>query len=268
MMAQPPSDLELMAYADGELDAAAAEGVRRYVESDAGAARKLEAYRKLRETAGRVLAVRLPEGLEHRIDAQATRAALQAPRWHIGWVGGAVAAVLLLGIASVVIWSTFAREPGAIHDSPLVPVAWVSSAATVHVNCSKHEDHHGAPFPRDLSELPESIHEFLGCDARCPDFSNVGYQFAGCASCTVKDDKTAHLLYRPTGAPEPCISLFVQNDVGQLAIETGKYYFARDAHEDVPMIIWRDNGAVYYLVGEDDRHLKAVAAAMGLKVRL
>jgi anti-sigma factor RsiW len=280
MMAARPSELELMAYADGELDPAAAERVRRYIETDDAAARKIDAYQNLHKSSARAMgALPVPHGLANRIEqAGAERRELgdqsAAPdpsrtRLRIGWMPAAIAAVLLLAIASVVIWSTLGNGTTAIHDSPLVPVAWVSSAAAVHANCSKHADHHHvAPFPRDLSELPASIHQFLGCDATCPDLSKLGYQFAGCAPCTVKDGKTAHLLYRPSVGPGPCVSLFVQRDASQFPIDAGKVYFARDAREDLPMIIWRNHGAMHYLVAQDDQRLQAVAAAMGLKVRI
>ena len=45
-MTEHPGELDLMAYADGELDAAGQEARRQYLASHPGAERKIEAYIK------------------------------------------------------------------------------------------------------------------------------------------------------------------------------------------------------------------------------
>jgi anti-sigma factor RsiW len=257
-----PSEIELMAYADGELDEAAAERVRRYVEGDAAAARVVEAHRKLSEAGRRVAGVEVPAGLVARV-GQSTMAvnARIAP-----WVMR-VAVVLLVGIAAVVFWSA-TRPPRAVRGSDVVPVNWVTDTVKVHVRCSGHADHFVPPFARELEKLPGSLKDFLGREVACPDLSKLGYRFAGCGPCAIPGGKTAHLLYRPVDGSGPCVSLFVQNDAGQLGIEKGRVYYAQDARDHTPMIVWRGEGVLYYLVGANERGLEDAAGAMGVRVRI
>jgi len=283
MMNEVPGELELMAYADGELDAAAAERVRAHVASNPAAANKVALHNKLREAGRRAMAqgVAVPPGLLARVEEMAAaqlpeRGARQmsdarSSRWRIGF-GMAIAAVLVLGIGSVVVFMQVNRGAEVVRGSAVVPVEWVNSTAKVHINCAKHEAHFSPQFSRTLHELPGSLREFLGHDATCPDLSKLGYQFIGCGPCTVPGGKTAHLLYKHAGggggAAGGPVSLFVQLDKGQLPLADGKVYLSKDAGDGTEMIIWRGQGVVYYLVGETDDQLASAAGEMGVKVRI
>jgi anti-sigma factor RsiW len=262
-----PSEIELMAYADGELDEAAAERVRRYVEGDARAARVVEAHRKLGEAGRRVTAVEPPAALVERVGGLSVREVAPPRRQIVQW-GLRVAAVLVLGVGAVVLWSMMTRGERAVRGSGLVPVTWVNDAVKVHVRCSGHPDHHVPPFARELDKLPGSLKDFLGREVACPDLSKLGYRFAGCGPCAIPGGKTAHLLYRPAAGSGASVSLFVQNDAGQLAIEKGRVYYAEDAREHTPMIVWRGGGVLYYLVGANEHGLEGAAGAMGVRVRI
>src|SRR3954451_22891348 len=74
MMSEVPGELELMAYADGELDAAAAERVRAHVASNPAAANKVALHNKLREAGWRAAqAIAVPPGLLQRVEALAAQ---------------------------------------------------------------------------------------------------------------------------------------------------------------------------------------------------
>ena len=60
----------------------------------------------------------------------------------------------------------------------------------------------------------------------------------------------------------------MQKDEGQIKLENGKVYFARDDKDATPMIIWRGDGVVYFLVGEENAQLTSAAKEMGLRVRI
>jgi anti-sigma factor RsiW len=261
MMGERPSEIELMAYADGELEAADAERVRAYVEGDAVAARKVEAYRKLSQAGGRVAMVEMPAGLAGRV-AESDGQRLRIAPWIMS-----VAAVVVLGVGAVVVWS-MTRPARAVHGSDLVPVSLVTDTVKVHVTCSGHPNHFVPPFPRELEKLPGSLKDYLGRGAACPDLGKMGYRFAGCGPCRIQGGKTAHLLYRPVSGSGPCVSLFVQADGGQLGIEKGRVYYAEDARDRTPMVVWRGDGVLYFLVGGDSKGLEGAAGAMGVRVRI
>jgi anti-sigma factor RsiW len=275
MMSEVPGELELMAYADGELDAAAAQRVRAHVASNPAAANKVALHNKLREAGRRVAAqgIALPPGLLARVEelaaAQSPDAARSSERarWRIGF-GFAAAALLVLGIGSFAVWSRMNRGAEVVRGSSVLPVEWVTSTSQVHINCATHAAHFAPQFPRTLRELPDSLRGYLGHEATCPDLSKLGYQFAGCGPCTVPGGKTAHLLYKPASGTGGAVSLFVQLDQGQLPLADGKVYLSKDAGDGTEMIIWRGQGVVYYLVGENDEQLTSAAGEMGVKVHI
>src|SRR5882724_11247801 len=69
MMGERPSELDLMAYADGELDAAASERVRQYVLGHPDAAAKVKAYQQLRDAGCRACksGIEIPQHLQDRV---------------------------------------------------------------------------------------------------------------------------------------------------------------------------------------------------------
>jgi anti-sigma factor RsiW len=307
MMGDIPSDLDLMAYADGELDAPANERVRQYLLVNPKAATKVRVLRQLRDVSRRLCqsgpvvpahllsqieslaqapgAEELPEyderGYPLRANAgdgnsqqsypigPATMTEAQ-PRLRIGF-RFAAAAVLLIGLAGFLFWFNHDSRIQVVSGETLVPANWVVSTAQTHINCSKHADHFNSAFPHSVQELPASLHQYLGHDSLVPDLSKLGYQFAGAGPCKIPGGKTAHLLYRPKSGGNVTlytVSLFVQPDTDQLPLEKGKVYFANDAVDHTPMIIWRGKGVVYYLVGEDKNQLSDAAKQMGMKIRI
>jgi anti-sigma factor RsiW len=257
-------ELDLMAYADGQLPPDAADAVRRQVEADPDARAKVRAQGKLCEAARRCLGEpAVPMGLMARVDEMAR----QQRRWSIGWMS-AVAAVLVVGLGAVMMWPTLTggERREVVRQSDVLPVNWVRSTSRVHLGCSKHLDHFNPAFPKAVEAMPASLKEYLGRDATCPDLSKLGYRFAGCGPCSIPGGKTAHLLYRPTDGSGRCVSLFVQQDGGQLKLDGDKVYYAPDAEDGTPMIVWRGKGVVYYLVAEGDGQLASAAGEMGMKV--
>jgi anti-sigma factor RsiW len=269
-MGELPSELDLMAYADGELEGAAAERVRRHLEGDLAAQSKVKLHHRLCAAGRRCLGeVEVPDDLKARVGNVVTEVTTptQQRRMYIGYLSAA-AAVLLIAAGGWAVWAFSNRGVEVLRRSDLVPVSYVTSAAQRHINCSKHAEHFHAGFPRKVEEMPASLRQYLGHDAVCPDLTKLGYRFIGCGPCTIPGGKTAHLLYRPINGQGGCVSLFVQPDEGQLKLENGRVYFARDEADATPMIIWRSEGVVYYLVGEDNGQLSSAAREMGKRVRI
>lgn len=308
-MGDTPGELDLMAYADGELDAAATQRVRGYVAGDPAAAAKVRLHQQLRSASQRVCqgGLEVPAKLIHQLQILAEKLPAEPqpavsqpqyddrgypldgngsrnhqpdsfplpqvqtrPRFRIGY-RFAAAAVLLIGLGTFLF--LFFRDTSipVVQGDNIIPVGWVGSTGRRHVDCSHHPDHFHNGFPRTLQELPASLHDFLGHDATVPDLTKLGYQFAGAGPCQIPGGKTAHLLYRPISGGSVSlftVSLFLQPDTGQLKLDAEKVYLAHDNIDHTPMIIWRKNGVVYYLVAEETSQLRFAAQQMGLKVRI
>ena len=300
MMGESPTELDLMAYADGELDAATSERMRQYQIGNPRAADKVKLLQQLRSASLRVCQsgpavpahllkqleslLQTPplqsspfddRGYPHESGPQADSRNFQsavpkdrpsAVNRHIGF-RLATAAMLLIGLGTFLLIFFHDGRADVIRDSPIVPVSWASSTARQHIDCSRHADHFGPGFPRKFEELPSSLRQFIGHDTIVPDLSKFGYHFAGAGPCAIPGGKTAHLLYRPP-AGEYTVSLFVQADAGQLPLDKGKVYFTDKTTDHTPMIIWRGEGVLYYLVGEDNAQLSQAAKQMGVNIRI
>ncbi|MBL8745991.1 MAG: hypothetical protein JNK58_06495 [Phycisphaerae bacterium] len=90
------------------------------------------------------------------------------------------------------------------------------------------------------------------------ELARLGYRFAGLGRCAVPGrGRSAHLLYAPDPAiapGAPSVSLFVQEDTGELAIDPNCRYVHRPTDPAAPsrttpgVTMWRQDGLVYYLV--------------------
>ncbi|MDX2116442.1 MAG: hypothetical protein SFZ24_12600 [Planctomycetota bacterium] len=95
-------------------------------------------------------------------------------------------------------------------------------------------------------------------ELRSEKIARAGYAFAGLGPCRVPGSgRSAHLIYRadPAVAPgAPEISLFVQEDTGELAIEPGFYYTNEGCESRLKtscngvINVWREEGLIYYLL--------------------
>jgi anti-sigma factor RsiW len=261
-----PSELDLMAYADGELAPAAQERVRQYLAESPAAEAKVNLHNKLQQASRHAMGeVAVPAHLRAALEELATP--VRTTRWRIGPLRAVAALLVVALVGGVMVWMNQHSRTPVVAGSSVVPVAWVSTASHVHIDCASHAAHFAAGFPRSLTELPESLRSYLGHSARCPDLAKLGYTFQGCGPCTIPGGKTAHLLYKSVEGHKP-LSLFVQNDAGQLALDGKKVYLSRDPADGTEMIIWRGDGVVYYLVGENDTQLTSAADEMGMKLRI
>ena len=254
-----PTALDLMAYADGELDAADAERVRAYLVQDERARRWLETMGRLDAASRRAMMLQAPRTLAPGILARPE----SAWRMRIPWAARVAAALLIgLGLYGMIKWSN--RGPGsAAAPVEALPASWTSEVSRVHTRCAAHAAHLNALFPRDLIALPKKVEEYAGCSAQCPDLEKMGYEFAGAAPCPAGGTRTVHLLYRSRGVPGACVSLFIQKYARQLEIEKGRTYFAPGPDRKTPMIVWRDDNVMYCLVGDDVEPVKLAARTMG-----
>ena len=197
------------------------------------------------------------------------------------WLPAAAAAVLALAATALVRFAisqknqdvTLASHSGKTPPQPSqwqVPVALASAATDVHRHCSAMKNHFvDRRFPRDLRALPGPAREFFGGRyAGVPDLTAIGYEFAGAAPCPIPGGKTLHVLYRSIAHPTLHLSVFLQAYTGQITIDDDKAYTAAGSENAPPMVVWRTDDLIYYLVGDVPGAVQQTAGRMGIPVKL
>jgi hypothetical protein len=217
------------------------------------------------------------EGLRERIaaislrplDAGEVKGALvlpQRPRKPARWLL-AVAAMALLGIG--VVAGRLLFQPTQAMESSPVPAPMVAAITYVHVNCSRAPDLHVAEFPKQLGKLEGPLERYLGRPVPYPDLRPIGYQYLGACPAPEVAEPTVHLLYHAMGRPiTDTVSLFVQSYHGQVHVDDGSVSWAARKDAAHPMIVWRKDGMVFYLVGDADQPVIRAADLMHVHVPL
>ncbi|MEM9020732.1 MAG: hypothetical protein AAGC44_09225 [Planctomycetota bacterium] len=185
------------------------------------------------------------------------------------WVPAAVAAVLLLA-AGILFSQASANSRGGDGPNALLTVSQVNQFAGRHGDCGmdptilKDRDRFGDP--ESVQALPGHISDYFkrSADGMNLDLSRVGYRYQMTGACSLPSSGAIHLVYRKLGDPSKAMSLWLSPDDGSVAIEPGRLYVEAGDNLDHPVVLWKDNGMVYYLVGDslEDTH-KAVDALRG-----
>lgn len=94
-------------------------------------------------------------------------------------------------------------------------------------------------------------------------FAEAGYEFAGLGKCGVPGrGGSVHLIYRPVDARHRSISLFIQEDKGDLDIDESASYVCPCEVPEQKVMVWRQEGFIYYLFAPDEESM--IAARKGL----
>lgn len=282
----------LTAFADGELDAAQNIQVLNYLTSHPAALRLMLDQQQLRVEAQRAIRGRtpgVPDALRQRIEALAASITTDAPaasaRAPTGGAGSAkwrmaAAAMLLIGITAGGLAGRFLLRPTppatvAVIDrpvpverpAPVIPASLLSAATRVHVDCSRLAERlHGAGYPPAFLDLAAAVKADVGVDSPRPDLSSIGFRFVGAGPCGRPLEGTIHLLYRSTEVGSVAgVSVFVQRNAGQLPLQPGNLYTASGPDAPFPMLAWRTERVVYFLLADDaetaDRARRAIGGA-------
>lgn len=264
------SDHDLLAYADGELPEDRREAIRRALADQPHLTARVEELIALRQSARRAVHNATPEapqslrqklaGLDATDDAPLSLHPAPAPppaagkswRWRIA--APAVAAVLIAAAAGwlyvLSINAKLGTHPPA-EPAIFTMAAFVNDVTRKHLMCSALEDHFIDPqFPRSVKDLGQAAESFMGQPVLTPDLTSIGFEFAGAGPCNVPGGQTLHILYRSTRTGE-FISLFVQRPPWKIEVDDGHQAIGAGPDADHPMIIWRADTVMYYLVCDD-----------------
>jgi anti-sigma factor RsiW len=272
---------ELSAFVDGELDRAASERLLLHLVANPEAMETLRHLQRLTADAGRVVRVRTPPPSEslresvRQLTGAEPQAKSSAPRPQRssrmdGWwvvLPQAAAALLLLVIGIGIGHHSSTRDRTVLRPgldttgADVIPAAFIAQAEEIHGFCSRlAEGLHTAGYPEELAPLASSVEHDLHSDRPYPDLGAIGYRYRGAGPCGVPLGDTVHLLYRSTrpGSVE-AVSVFVQPWHGQFPLDEGRLYTVSVATSPFPMLAWRTDRVVYYLLADNATTLTKAA---------
>jgi hypothetical protein len=284
------------ALVDGELDEPALARVLEKLARDPELARQALAARRLKMAVARQMqgqAPALPDALRQRVAALMDDGPMQSqeavetrrpvatatsanPIGRIGrWAPALVAAMLLLAalIARVAPLATDMPGPGWDSEASyaaVLPASQMSRFASRHERCQFQRQmiREIADFPTQVERAPASIEAIIGSKPHTTlDLSALGYTFWKAGECGIPGGASVHLMYRATdeSLPSKWLSLWIVRDEGQLDMEEGITFVATPPNAAHPIIVWRDNGTIYYLVGDAMPVVRQAAVQLAMR---
>ncbi|QDU32589.1 hypothetical protein KS4_06230 [Poriferisphaera corsica] len=170
------------------------------------------------------------------------------------WLPTAVAAGLLL--AATVVFNSYVGGGSGDGASVagLLPSRMVNLFEKRHVSCSKElaQLPQDPKLPSKIEALPGALNDRFGASTSGLDLSGIGYVFDRVGKCTVPGEISVHLIYKPVDGSghTDSISLWLSPDDGRLEAEPNQIYTINDASKAHPILMWKNGGMVYYLVGD------------------
>ena len=276
---QTPAEL-LAALADGELDLSQSPQARQLLSEDPQAAVQIACQQQLRRSVAAAMdgpAMRCPEDLRaslHEMAAEAdassdlsqtpppTPAASMPPYTgepvlaRIGrWAPAAVAAVLLVAATAVF----FATGTGGLGQpgTAVLDVQAVQTFGHRHTLCASDPSERLVGHERfgdSLEQLPGNLNDYFSrsADGLSLDLSSAGYEYQLTGVCSLPGSGSVHIVYQNKSNPDQMMSLWVipaQQEISE-QMEAGRVYVEAAADLDHPVILWEDNGLLFYLVGD------------------
>ena len=125
---------------------------------------------------------------------------------------------------------------------------------------------HSADYPQIAAPLAADVARDLRSSHPYPDLSGIGFRYVGAGPCGDPLPDTIHLLYKSNRPGTfAALSIFVQSYHNQYPLSLDQIYTASDARDPFPMLVWRTEKVVYFLLADDEqtehRAASAIAAA-------
>lgn len=262
-----PLSHDLSAFADGELDPAATRRLLQQLLDDPAAVERLRRVQQLTAAARRAVRSHtppVPDALRDRLRALADPPPADAAPRRWAWFARAAAAVVLLAGG---LWIGRSTKPPAtprpdVVAADVLPAGVVARAEEIHGFCSRlAAGLHAGGYPADVAALAGSVQADLHSDHPYPDLTPIGYRYRGAGPCGNPLVDTAHLLYRSVRAGSVnAVSVFVQPWRGQYPLAAGRLYTVSVAQSPFPMLAWRTEHVVYFLLADDAATERAAVA--------
>lgn len=190
------------------------------------------------------------------------------------WAPVAVAAMLLIGTLVVLY-----QAPGGISDAwPYINRVVMGNTdpdllSGRHELCSSDVSklYAGIESPEHVSALPGTVDDYFGDDLgridSTLDLSVLGYEFERVGVCAAPGKGAVHVVYRaPEGSGRTdAISLWIKPDTGEFSdLTPNVLHTAAESNTGRPLLFWRHDGRVYYLIGDSPTDTRRAAHMLAL----
>ena len=244
-------EIQLMAYADGELDAAEACSVERLLESDPRAKQQLRIYRDtaalLRAACAEPLFRDVPKKLFTPFDTERRKS--WRPRRQIL----ALAASLLLAVIGFTAGYGIGARPPSAYD------ALIGEIAEYHPVYASDAAHLVEIPANRTGELEAWMGARIGRKLSVPNLSAAGFSFAGGRMVVVDGRSVAQLLYTRPG--------MMPLGVCMTALAGAPRPQRIDHREEIGLLSWSDGSYAYVVVGTvADDELRTLAARVSTEL--
>jgi anti-sigma factor RsiW len=252
-VSEPVTDIDLQAYADGELPEARRADVAAWLAAHPEDAERIESYRRiaqeLRSTYKDVLHEPVPLHLERAVRrGRARRIAVVA-----GWI--ALGAAVGAGGG----WQLHSMQQRPIAAAPGDAAAMLAHrAAVAHATYSPEVRHPVEVGADQEAHLITWLSKRLGTQLRAPKLEGVGYTLVGGRLLPGDNGPVAHFMYQCNRGTR--VTLYVRSDMG--TNRSTAFRFAREG--SVGVFYWVDSKVGYALSSADiskDDLLKVANAA-------
>lgn len=254
-------DTTLVAYVDGELDAATAREVEQALETSPAARSTVARLRSSASLVRAAFADAVHEPPPARL-VELLRAAPPNPRPAARWLRVAAAIIVALAVGG-------ALGVGLVESGYLVRLAGLEptseriadEVASYHRVYAREQRHLVEVGASDTPHIEDWLGHRLKAQLQIPNLSAQGLNFRGGRLLVFDDRPMAQLIYTPPDGPPLglCITF----------AETGMSGSKTDHRGDLTIVQWTDNGYVYSVVGWDnDRRIHAIADSVRAQLHL
>lgn len=198
-------------------------------------------------------------------------------RQPLRWLAIAASVAVVAGGAFMVIRSPGIGRPADVQIAQQFRTSLVSFIGAQHDECEVHADMIGSRFKTTkMAEVPTEFAHVLGTAPDIGHIDSPDFKLLGAGPCAVPGrGKSVRMVLECTaekdnaGSRGSLVSIHIQQDTGELALENGKTYRLTDqtstGDHTSEIYVWRRDGYIYFLTSRSEPAMQMARAAFGAK---
>lgn len=195
----------------------------------------------------------------------------------IRWLALAASVTIMAGGAFFVLRNQGVARPGDVQMAQQFRTSLVSFIGAQHNECEVHADMIGSRFKTTrLEEVPKEFARVLGSTPDIGGIESSDFKLLGAGPCAVPGrGKSVRMVLEcaaekaHAGSCGSLVSIHIQQDTGELNLESGKTYRLTDristGSDAAEIYVWRRDGFVYFLTSRSEPAMQMARAAFGAK---